>query len=189
MRQDLRHGLRLIDAVPLADNRQGTPFERLDGPPADPSASPNANVAWITEGYCEALGVPLLAGRTLTVRDDATSQPVVIINRRLARQVFVDGDPLGKLVRIGVSTQSPFEVVGVVGDERHFGVEAEATPSFFVPRRLDPEMPLFPVYTMAQVVDKAVATPRSIAWLLSMFAVTALALAAIGVFGVMRHGV
>jgi hypothetical protein len=41
----------IIDAVPIADNRQGTEFTRLDGPPADPAASPNANVAWITEGY------------------------------------------------------------------------------------------------------------------------------------------
>ena len=71
----------VIDAVPLADNRQGTSFERLDGPPADPSASTNANVAWITEGYFEAMGIPLLAGRALSARDDAAAQPVVIINR------------------------------------------------------------------------------------------------------------
>ena len=234
----------LIDAVPLADNRQGTSFERLDGPPADPSASPTANVAWITEGYFSALGIPLLAGRTLTPRDGPASQPVVIINRRLARQVFGDADPIGRLVRLGVATERQFEVIGVVGDERHFGVDTEATASFFVPyrqqpsgrdlavivrtadggavapsaltallgplasgasgaigrpgttsairaivRRMDPDMPLFQLRTMAQVVDTAVATPRSMAWLLSGFAVSALLLAAIGVFGVMSHAV
>ena len=208
----------LIDAVPIADNRQGTPFTRLDGPPADPAASPNANVAWITEGYFEALGIPLIGGRTLTPRDTAESQPVVIINRRLARQVFGDADPVGRLVRIGVSTQRQFEVIGVVGDERHFGIDTEATPSFFVAyrqapsgrelgiiargtrdsaatalrdvvRRIDPELALFRVQTMEQVVDNAVATPRSMAWLLSVFATAALMLAAIGVFGVMSHAV
>ena len=46
-------------------------FERLDGPAADPSASQNANVAWITDGYLESMGVPLLAGRAFTARDTA----------------------------------------------------------------------------------------------------------------------
>jgi putative ABC transport system permease protein len=234
----------LIDAVPLADNRQGTSFERLDGPPADPSASPTANVAWITEGYFDAMGIPLLGGRALTSRDNAASPPVVVINRRLARQVFGDQDPIGRLVRVGNATQLKFKIIAVVGDERHFGVATEATPSFFVPyrqvpaardlavivravtpaapptslvssllgpltatvpdaigrdqvavaireivRRMDPNLPLFQVRTMAQVVDAAVATPRSMAWLLSVFAVSALMLAAIGVFGVMSHAV
>src|SRR5688500_862866 len=207
----------MIDAVPLADNRQGTSFVRLDGPPADPAAPMNANVAWITEGYFDAMGIPLLAGRPLTARDHAQSQPVVIINRRLARQVFGDQDPIGKRVRVGNATQLGFEVIAVVGDERHVGVDAEATPSFFIPfrqvpnvrdlavivrsssdampalreivRRIDPEMPLFQVRTMAQVIDTAVAAPRSMAWLLSAFAAAALMLAAIGVFGVLSHSV
>jgi putative ABC transport system permease protein len=206
----------VIDAVPIADNRQGTELTRLDGPPADPGASPNANVAWITEGYFEALGIPLIAGRTLTARDTAATQPVVLVNSRLARQVFGNDDPIGRMVRIGVSTQRQFEIIGVVGDERHFGVESEATPSFFVAyrqapnvrdlgvivrsagsmpvlrdvvRRIDPELALFRLQTMEQVVDNAVATPRSMAWLLSVFAVSALMLAAIGVFGVMSHAV
>jgi putative ABC transport system permease protein len=208
----------LIDAVPIADNRQGTPFTRLDGAPADASASPNANVAWITEGYFETLGIPVISGRGLTSRDTAATQPVVIINQRLARQVFGSEDPIGRLVRVGISTQRPFEVVGVVGNERHFGIETEATPSFFVSyrqapsgrelaivarsrgndaaagirdavRRIDAQLALFRVQTMEQVVDNAVATPRSMAWLLSVFAAAALMLAAIGVFGVMSHAV
>ncbi len=234
----------LIDAVPLADNRQGTGFERLDGPPADTAVSPTVNVAWITEGYFEAMGIPVIAGRTLTARDVAGSQPVVIINQRLARQVFGDQDPIGRLARIGNATQLQFEVIGVVGNERHFGIGTEATASFFVSyrqlavlrdmalivrsstppsapaslwasflgplgssvsealgrdrtatairdivRRLDPDMPLFQVRSMAQVVDTSVAAPRSMAWLLSAFALSALLLAAIGVFGVLSHAV
>jgi putative ABC transport system permease protein len=234
----------LTDAVPIADNRQGTSFVRLDAPAADPTASQNANVAWITEGYFEALGVPLIAGRTFTEADTAGRDRVVVINRMLAQQVFGQTDPIGRMVRIGASTQAPFQVVGVVGNERHVGVDADATPSFFlsyrqVPsvrdlsivvrssapptaassswtsllgplgpavsdaiareslantirvamRRLDPELALFSVRTMDQVVDAAVATPRSMAWLLSSFAVASLLLAAIGVFGVMSHAV
>jgi putative ABC transport system permease protein len=207
----------MIDAVPLADNRQGTSFERLDGPPADPSAPNTVNVAWITEGYFDAMGIPLLAGRPLTARDNAQSQPVVVINRRLARQVFGDQDPIGRRVRVGNATQLTFEVIAVMGDERHSGIDTDATPSFFVPlrqvpnirdvalivrsasdaipalreivRRIDPDMPLFQVRTLEQVIDTSVAAPRSMAWLLSAFALSALMLAAIGVFGVMSHAV
>jgi ABC-type antimicrobial peptide transport system permease subunit len=131
--------------------------------------------------------------------------------------VFGDHDPIGRRVRVGNATQYRFEVIAVVGDERHVGVDAEATPSFFIPfrqvpnvrdlavivrsssdampalreivRRIDPEMPLFQVRTMAQVIDTSVAAPRSMAWLLSAFAFSALMLAAIGVFGVMSHSV
>jgi putative ABC transport system permease protein len=208
----------MIDAVPLADNRQGTAFERLDGgTTADPTASPTANVAWITEGYFEAMAIPLLSGRPLTERDNAQSQPVVVINRRLARQVFGDENPIGRRVRVGNATQLQFEVIAVVGDERHVGVDTEATPSFFVPlrqvpnvrdlavivrsssdalpgirdviRRVDPDMPLFQVRTLAQVIDNSIAAPRSMAWLVSAFAFSALMLAAIGVFGVLSHAV
>ena len=211
----------IIDAVPLADNRQGTNFERLDGPPPDPTESPSANVAWITEGYFEAMGIPLVAGRTLTERDRTQDRPVLVINRRLARQTFGDDSPIGRRVRIGNATQLQFEIVGVAGDERHFGIDTEATPSFFVPyrqiamtrdvalivrtsalgsdqtagalreivRRLDADMPLFQVRTLEQVVDRSVAAPRSMAWLLSTFAASALLLAAIGVFSVMSHAV
>jgi putative ABC transport system permease protein len=234
----------VTDAVPIADNRQGTSFERLDGPPADPAAPESANIAWVSEGYFDALGVPVMSGRTFTADDTAGRDRVVVINRLLARQVFGAEDPLGRLVRVGASTQAPFQVVGVVGDERHVGIAADATPSFFVPlrqvasvrtlslvvrrtggaepasstwmsllgplrssivdamaregaadsiraaiRRLDPELALFQVRTMEQIVDAAVATPRSMAWLLSAFALSALLLAAIGVFGVMSHAV
>ena len=234
----------LIDAVPIADNRQGTSFTRLDGPAADPAASENNNIAWITEGYFETLGVPLVAGRTFTTQDRTGRDRVVIINQLLARQVFGGDDPIGRMVRVGASTQAPFQVVGVVGNERHVGMDSDATPSFFIPyrqvpsvgsvsvvvrnhgqaaaaasawasllgplrgavseaianeataqsiratiRRIDPELALFRVRTMEQVVDAAVATPRSMAWLLSGFALSALMLAAIGVFGVMSHAV
>jgi putative ABC transport system permease protein len=210
----------LIDAVPLADSRMGTGFVRLDGPAADQTASQNTNVAWITEGYFDALGVPLMAGRTFTLEDTLARDRVVVINSRLARQVFGDEDPLGRLARVGVSSQAPFRVIGVVGDEKHLGLATDAPPAMFLPYRqvptvrdlsiiirsnglaqdipatlraivrgLDPDTALFQVRTMEQVMDASLATPRSMAWLLSVFALSALMLAAIGVFGVMSHAV
>jgi len=67
--------------------------------------------------------------------------------------------------------------------------ESTATTIRTAIRRIDPDLALFQVRTMEQVVDAAMATPRSMAWLLSVFAIAALMLAAIGVFGVMSHAV
>ena len=130
----------LTDAVPIADNRQGTSFVRLDAPAADPTASQNANVAWITEGYFETLGVPLVSGPHVHADDAIGRDRVVVINRMLARQVFGNDDPIGRLVRVGASTQAPFQVIGVVGDERHVGVDTEATPSMFLAYRQVPSV-------------------------------------------------
>jgi ABC-type antimicrobial peptide transport system permease subunit len=121
---------------------------------------------------------------------------------------------------VGLATQTPFMVVGVVADDRHIGLEADPTPTFFVSyrqlpnarevsliargdggaapmlgalrgavRRLDPELPFYQAQTMEQIVSASVATPRSLAWLLSSFALSGLVLAAIGVFGVLSHAV
>jgi putative ABC transport system permease protein len=208
------------DAIPMADNRQGTSFRRTDGPPADSSSPSNTNFAYVTDGFFEALGMRLIRGRTFVAQDERGSRRVIVINERLARLTFGTEDAIGRLVTVGISTQAPFEVIGIVGDDRHLGVESDATPTFFVPyrqlgamrevallarvegegqaminslrgaiRRLDSEMPFYQVRTMEQVVDASVATPRSLAWVLSGFALSGLLLAAIGVFGVLSHAV
>lgn len=210
----------ISDTVPMADNRQGTSFTRLDGPVADPTRPASINFAYVSDGFFEALNFSLLSGRTFAPQDTQSSRRVLIINDRLARQTFGTESPLGRMVTVGVSTQAPFEIVGVVGDDRHLGVDAEPTPTFFVPyrqipgmreialltrvngdatavtsdlramiRRIDSEMPFYQVRTMEQVVSASVATPRSLAWLLSGFAASGLLLAAIGVFGVLSHAV
>ena len=211
------------DAVPLADNRQGTSFSRTDQPPPDRNASSPVNFAYVTDGFFETLGIESLQGavtRRFTRQDQETSPRVVVINQRLARLTFGGDDPVGRQVNVGVSTRAPFEVIGVVADDRHLGVDADPTPTFFAPyrqlgamrevailargeadsaavvgairaavRSLDAEMPLYQVRTMEQIVDASVATPRSLAWLLSSFAMSGLLLAAIGVFGVLSHAV
>lgn len=208
------------DAIPMADNRQGTSFTRLDGPPADPTKPTTISVGLATDGFFEALNLPLRSGRTFTPQDTQGSRRVLVINERLARQVFGSESPLGRMVTVGMSTQAPFEIVGVVGDDRHLGVDVEPMPTFFLPyrqipgmrevaliaqvngeassvtnglrtliRRIDAEMPFYQVRSMDQVVAASVATPRSLAWLLSGFAASGLLLAAIGVFGVLSHAV
>jgi putative ABC transport system permease protein len=231
----------LINTLPISDTRQGTEFSRMDGPPADPNAALTANVAWITEGYFEAMSIPVLDGRTFTSQDRRGTAPVVVINERLARQVFGTDRAVGRMVRSGSSIRLTFEVIGVVGNERHAGVAVDAPASFFLPyrqfpsssdlalvirdngsssresvltsflspiidrisdsmrrgdlvrgvretvRRIDPNLPIFQVRTMDEILDASVATPRSMAWLVSAFAGIAILLAAVGVYGVVNR--
>jgi putative ABC transport system permease protein len=210
----------VTDAVPLADNRQGTDFRPIDAPPADPSKSPTVNVAYVTDGFFEALGMRQTRGRVFSDRDTADAPRVVVINDSLARQMYADRDPVGRLASLGIARGGPFEIIGVVADDRHFGMETSPTPSFFVSygqfpsmrdigilvrgaagttglsssiraaiRELDAELPFFQVRLMEDVVSTSMATPRSLAWLLSGFAIVGLMLAAIGVFGVLSHAV
>lgn len=206
------------DGVPLADGREGTSIWRADRP--EPDEPPISTVAWVSDGYFEAVGMPLLAGRTLTSRDDADAPDVLVLNRLLARRLFGDEDPVGRPVEIGSASGVTFEVVGVVGDDRNIGLDTEPALAFFVParqdpwfremavlartegspeatlsslrgvvRRLDPELPFFEMRTMEEIVSISLATPRSLTWLLSSFALSGLLLAALGVFGVLSRAV
>lgn len=94
-----------------------------------------------SEGYLEAIGVPLLVGRLLSVDDDASSPRVAVVNRTMAQRYWPDGSPMGKRVRatsmedFGAGPAPWRTVVGVVGDVRHHGFESDAGPEMYVPFR------------------------------------------------------
>ena len=90
----------------------------------------------IDEGYFDAMGMTLLRGRAFTADDRLDKPKVAIISQRLARQVFGDGDPIGRRYGFGQTPdQDDFEIVGVVADSRVNGVREEPVPLSFVPYR------------------------------------------------------
>jgi len=126
------------DTVPLADNRQGTSFTRLDAP-SPPSGDTSAvNFAHVTESYFEAVGMRLIAGRTFTEGDSSGRPGVLVINEMLARQRFGADNPVGRFARVPLAGEMRFEIVGVVANDHHAGVDADPTPTFFVPYRHTP---------------------------------------------------
>jgi putative ABC transport system permease protein len=97
--------------------------------------APDAHYRMITPDYFRALGIPLRKGRPFGTADRSDSAPVVIVNESLARR-FLDGrDPIGRRMRLDDGEKVPreVEIVGVVGDVRHFGLEKEATIEMYVP--------------------------------------------------------
>ncbi len=118
------------NALPMVQMRMTLQLQ----PPTAPNAAVEADVYTVSPGYFRAMGIRLVDGRSFEAEDGAASQPVYVINRSLARAYFGDENPIGKALTISRFVP-PGEVVGIVDDVRHFGVDAEPQPIVFA----DPE--------------------------------------------------
>ncbi len=172
----------------------------------------------VSPGYYRALRIPLLAGRAFTPHDDASAPPVVVVNRAMAKTFWPNQSPIGKHLRMGDGDPWS-QVVGVVGDVRRKQLAAPARPTFYAPyaqdpwpfmdiavrsaadpaglshavaaaiQKIDPDEPLYNVRTMQEVVARSVSERRFRLVLLGSFALLALFLTAIGIFGVISFAV
>ena len=108
----------LTDALPLGDNF-GWRSWNVDAKDrvTDPYVRPGARTRRIDDGYLPAMRIGMKAGRGFTSGDHASSERVVIINEALARAVWADADPLGRVLR---TSNRDYRVVGVVNDVRYF---------------------------------------------------------------------
>jgi predicted permease len=182
-----------------------------------PPAGVNAEIgiASVTPTYFDALGTRVVSGRAFTDFDRSDAPPVAIVNEAAVRRWFGGEDPVGRRATIGIER----EIVGVVSDVVQRTPGTPPAPQAFTPyfqrtsrtirvlvrtsgdplqvvaavrsvvRRLDPDLPVNDVAPLTGVLDEALARPRFYTSLLSLFAGVALALAAIGVFGVMSYSV
>ncbi len=93
-----------IDAAPFEDDWQGTSFS-IDGrPPFKAGEEPSINFAFVSPGYFETIGLPLVRGRTFTPTDRAGAEPVTIVNETFARRFFPEQDPVGRRVALGFNS-------------------------------------------------------------------------------------
>jgi predicted permease len=85
------------------------------------------------DGYLEALGVPLLAGRQFDSRDGPDAAPSIIINETMARRYWPDADPIGRRIKVGgLQADTPWlTVIGVVGDVHQMSLDTAPEPEFF----------------------------------------------------------
>jgi len=87
----------------------------------------------VSDGYLKTLGTGLLAGRDFARQDGADAEPVVLVNRTLARRFFGDASPLGKKISIAGSLGPPMEIVGVVEDAKYERLDETTLATAYVP--------------------------------------------------------
>jgi putative ABC transport system permease protein len=208
-------GVAISNDFPVVDTDTEA-FPQIEGRNASPEQRVMVGHHVINPRYFESMGVRLIRGRAFTERDDASAPPVVIINEAMANRVWPNEEALGKRIRL---TGAWSEVVGIVANVKHYGLHLADVPHCYSPhlqqpwsslaiavrsqtdqaamlasmrqavREIDPNLPLIDPRTMEDRVEGTVATRRLSLVLFSLFAVIALLLAAIGLYGVMSYAV
>ena len=177
---------------------------------------PRADIRAATPGYFETMKIPLLKGRFIDERDRTGAPGTMVINETMARRYFAGENPLGRFVQ---NPHGRGEVVGIVADVKHYGLDSEPRAEVFLPawqqpfpgmsliirtasdpkgfvetiRRqvlaVDAEQPIYDASTMVDIVSRSVFLPRVSMVLLTAFAVSALLLAVVGIYGVVSYTV
>jgi putative ABC transport system permease protein len=205
-------------ALPLtmADSRGGITIDGYARREGD--APVRAHIRIVTPDYFRAMGIRLAEGRTFDENDGPTATPAIVINHTMARRYWPGSSALGKRVRFNREEEPWREVVGIIRDVRHWGLDREVNPEIYMPHEqqpaanlavvlqttlanpasivpevqrlvldFDPNLPLGATRTMDEVAARSVAARRWSAVLLGSFALLALLLAAVGIYGVMTH--
>ena len=207
-------GATMLPPLTGHDGRRGVVIENRDvGPDDGPT---RAHPRMVSSNYFQAIGSRVREGRGFLPTDTATAPMVAVVNETMAKRYWPGVSPIGKRVRF-TDQEMWREVVGIIGDVKHWGLDAPVNPELYVPtsqfpafaqtfvlltngdpltliplaqrhvRELDPNLPLFQVRTMAEVAARSVEQRRWTMTLLAVFAVLALVLAAAGIYGVMAH--
>jgi len=211
----------VIDELPLKEGDGRTVHLSVAGRPEPPPGNEQESVArtaW--PSYFETMRIPLRAGRFFQEQDNAQAPGVVVLSQTLARRLFPEENPVGRSI-ILTFNRSLWRVIGVAADVKMADLEKTVRPALYTcglqdpsrsanlvlrtalnvdtvadqiraqVRSLDPELPVYAVRSMDEVINNnaSIFVRRLVAFLLSTFGILSLVLATIGIYGVINYTV
>jgi putative ABC transport system permease protein len=206
----------LVRAFPFTGNGDVLPVTSEGKTPVKPGDAPQVQVNTITPQYFATMRIPRLLGRDVAPSDTKDSPPVVVVNNDFASKTWPNESAIGKRIQIGGDDRW-WTVVGVVGDTKHFALNEHQLLQAYIPHaqrpqifttvalrassdpllltrsireaiwRVDRDQPVWGARSMDQLLDSAVGSPKLIVRLTVGFAIVALLLGAIGIYGMLSY--
>ncbi|HSL53026.1 MAG TPA: ABC transporter permease [Pyrinomonadaceae bacterium] len=197
--------------------------EALNATPDSEGRIAPSGEAWrliVRENFLQAIGIPLLSGRTFGPQDGMNSPKVVVVNQTFANKFFPNQNVIGKRFTYDTSKPDELEIIGLAKDAKYTSQRAEIPPTVYssyqqerplasstfevrtagdpaatiasvrsVVREIEPNLPVMNVKSQVEQADETLRMERLFAKLLTLFALLAQQLAAIGLFGVLAYTV
>jgi putative ABC transport system permease protein len=209
----------MINQLPLGGGRSDRTFV-IKGRPVSPETAPDEEYRVVYGDYFQALRIPLERGRYFSSSDTEKAPKVLIINQSMARKYWPNSDPIGASVSYYAGPGGPLEwrqIIGIVANVRHFGLDLQPKPEFYVPYeqhpkafmtlvlrsnipqsvlaasvraavdQIDRNQAIYDISPMTEVISNSIKKQRVSTLLLSLFAFVALFLSSIGLYGAVSY--
>ena len=205
----------LVDAVPLSGNYSTMAYvpegQQL---PAD-GVPPSTGLNLVSDGYFRTMGIPLLAGRDIALTDRFSTEPVIVVNQAFADRAWPGQPAVGRTVRLIGEPDITARVIGVVGTTKQLTLSETPTPQIFAPKlqaggifasvvlkssgdpdamtpalqqaiwSVDRDQPVWKIRSLHSLVQRDLSPARFAVGLTGAFAMLALLLGVVGIYGVM----
>ncbi len=208
-----------INTLPMSNIGSSTTVDIVDHPAATPADRPGVGYRILGGPYFKTMGMRIVAGRDFSTADTHDAPPVAILNQAAARRFFPGEDPVGRQIKVMNGDLRPKVIVGVVADVHAESLDSAAKPELSYPytqgteplislairtrddprallpqirhalAQVDPDQGFYAERTMSDLLAASLATRRFNLQLLGGFALLAMLLAAVGLYGVIAFSV